>query len=53
MADQLDGPVLGPCKVLVEVYALRDAEGIYLGCLEAFQDITETQVLPGEKRLLD
>lgn len=40
-------------KVLIEYYALRTQEGEYLGCLEAFQDITEIQNLSGEKRLLD
>ncbi len=40
-------------KVLIEYYALRDAEGNYLGCLEASQDVTEIQALTGEKRLLD
>jgi PAS domain S-box-containing protein len=42
-----------PRKVLIEYYALRDAEGNYLGCLEASQDITEIQALVGEKRLVD
>jgi PAS domain S-box-containing protein len=40
-------------KVLIEYYALRDADGNYLGCLEASQDITEIQALNGERRLLD
>jgi len=40
-------------KVLIEYYALRDAEGRYLGCLEATQNIQELQSLAGEKRLLD
>jgi PAS domain S-box-containing protein len=40
-------------KVLIEYYALRDAEGNYLGCLEASQNIQELQALTGEKRLLD
>lgn len=40
-------------KVLIEYYALRDAEGDYLGCLEASQNIAEMQRLSGEKRLLD
>ena len=42
-----------PRQVLIEYYALRDAEGNYLGCLEASQDVTEIQALTGEKRLLD
>ncbi len=48
---------LGPSgekeKVLIEYYALRDAKGNYLGCLEASQNISEIQKLSGEKRLLD
>ncbi len=40
-------------KVLIEYYALRDAQGEYLGCLEASQNIAELQKLSGEKRLLD
>ena len=40
-------------KVLIEYYALRDAKGTYLGCLEASQNIAELQKLSGEKRLLD
>lgn len=42
-----------PTRLLIEYYALRDAEGKYLGCLETGQDITEIQKLTGEKRLLD
>jgi DUF438 domain-containing protein len=40
-------------KVLIEYYALRDANGNYLGCLEASQNITDIQQITGEKRLLD
>lgn len=40
-------------KVLIEYYALRDADGTYLGCLEATQNIHEIQMIAGEKRLLD
>ena len=39
-------------KVLIEYYALRDASGQYLGCLEASQNITPHQNLSGEHRLL-
>ena len=42
-----------PQKILIEYYALRDSEGMYLGCLEASQNVTEIQSLTGEKRLLD
>ncbi len=40
-------------KVLIEYYALRDAGGQYLGCLEVTQKIQDLQTLTGEKRLLD
>jgi PAS domain S-box-containing protein len=43
----------GQRKIMIEYYALRDADGRYLGCLEATQDITEIQGLKGERRLLD
>ena len=42
-----------PQKVLIEYYALRDAVGNYLGCLEASQNITDIQKIAGQKRLLD
>jgi len=44
---------MGPKKVLIEYYALRNKGGKYIGCLEASQDITEIKSLEGEKRLLD
>jgi PAS domain S-box-containing protein len=47
------GPTGEKEKVLIEYYALRDAKGKYLGCLEASQNIAEIQKLSGEKRLLD
>ena len=40
-------------KILIQYFALRDAQGTYLGCLEASQDITGIQAIDGEKRLLD
>ena len=33
-------------------YAVRDAEGVYLGTLEVTQDLTEVRGLQGERRLL-
>ncbi len=42
-----------PQKIMIEYYALRDAAGNYLGCLEASQNITEIQKITGQKRLLD
>lgn len=50
----IDLPVEGtPQKILIEYFALRDAEGNYLGCLEASQNIAEIQGLEGQQRLLD
>jgi len=40
-------------KILIEYYALRNAEGRYLGCLEVSQNVTEIQKIQGQKRLLD
>ncbi len=40
-------------KILIQYFALRDDTGVYQGCLEASQDITEIQKIRGEKRLLD
>ena len=42
-----------PHKILIEFYALRDAQGNYLGCLECAQDIEEIRHLEGERRLQD
>jgi PAS domain S-box-containing protein len=47
------GPNQEKQKVMIEYYALRDAQGKYLGCLEASQNIAELQKLSGEKRLID
>jgi uncharacterized protein len=38
--------------VHIEYFALRDAAGAYLGCLEVSQDLTEKRALAGEQRLL-
>ena len=40
-------------KVLIEYYALKDTDGKYLGCLEVSRNITDIQLISGEKRLLD
>jgi PAS domain S-box-containing protein len=40
-------------KVLIEFYALRNAAGKYLGCMECTQDVEAIRGLQGEKRLLD
>jgi len=43
---------MGPRKIYIVYYALRDEDGSYLGTLEVTQDITEIQKLEGERRLL-
>ena len=47
------GPNNEKQKVLIEYYALRGSDGKYLGCLEASRNITDIQLISGEKRLLD
>ena len=44
---------MGPRLIYIRYFALRDEQGIYQGCLEVSQDITELQKLEGEQRLLD
>ncbi|MDZ7843984.1 MAG: DUF438 domain-containing protein [Anaerolineales bacterium] len=44
---------MGPRKIYIVYYALRDEEDTYLGTLEVTQDITEIQALEGERRLLE
>jgi len=44
---------LGPKKVHIRYYPVRDASGTYLGCLEVVQDIAPIQALTGQRRLLD
>lgn len=39
--------------ILIEYFALRDENGIYLGSLEVSQDLTEKRKLEGEQRLLN
>lgn len=43
---------MGPRKIYIVYYALRDEDGSYLGTLEVTQEITEIQALEGERRLL-
>ncbi len=38
--------------VHISYFAVRDAEGKYLGCLEMTQDVTSIRLLDGERRLL-
>ena len=42
-----------PQKITISYFALRDAEGQYLGCLEVSQNITHIQKITGQKRLID
>lgn len=44
---------MGGRFILIEYYALRDAEGAYKGTLEVSQDLTELRALQGQRRLLD
>ena len=39
--------------ILIAYYAVRAADGRYLGCTEVTQDITDIRGLQGEQRLLD
>ncbi len=43
---------LGGKIIYIRYFAVRNAKGEYLGCLEVTQDITEIQKITGEKRLL-
>jgi DUF438 domain-containing protein len=40
-------------KIVIEFYALRDDNNIYLGCMECTADIEDLLHLEGEKRLMD
>lgn len=40
-------------KVVIDYYALRDASGKFLGCMEADQVIDDLKTIEGQKRLLD
>jgi DUF438 domain-containing protein len=44
---------MGPRKIHIRYWAVRDDAGAYLGCLETVQDVTAIQKLVGQKRLLD
>ncbi len=44
---------LGGKFILIRYFALRTQEGVYKGCLEVSQDVTQIRRLEGEKRLLD
>jgi len=44
---------MGPRKIHIRYWPVRDDAGNYLGCLETVQDVTAIQRLTGQKRLLD
>lgn len=44
---------LGPKKIYIRYFALKDEKRTYLGCLEVTQDITDIQTLAGQNRLLE
>lgn len=44
---------MGPRKVHIRYWPVRDAAGRYLGCLETVQDVAAIQRLEGQRRLLD
>jgi uncharacterized protein len=43
---------MGGRLIYICYYAVRDAQGVYLGTLEVTQDLTEIRSLEGERRLL-
>lgn len=44
---------LGPKFILIQYFAVRNAEGEYKGTLEVSQEISEIQKLEGDRKLLD
>ena len=44
---------LGPRKVHIRYWPVRDPSGAYRGCLETVQDVKAIQKLTGQRRLLD
>lgn len=44
---------MGPRKVHIRYWPVRDRAGKYLGCLETVQDVAPIQKLAGQRRLLD
>jgi hypothetical protein len=44
---------MGPRKIHIRYWPVRDEAGKYLGCLETVQDVTAIQKLTGQQRLLD
>ena len=44
---------LGGKFIYIRYFPVRNAAGLYRGCLEVSQDLTEIRKLEGENRLLD
>jgi hypothetical protein len=44
---------MGPRKIHIRYWPVRDTAGKYLGCMETVQDVTGIQKLSGQRRLLD
>jgi uncharacterized protein len=44
---------MGPRRVHIRYWPVREAAGKYLGCVETVQDVSGIQKLKGERRLLD
>ena len=44
---------MGPRKLHIRYWPVRDSGGRYLGCLETVQDVTGIRALSGQRRLLD
>jgi uncharacterized protein len=44
---------MGPRFIHIRYFAMRDAEGIYQGCLEVVQDATHVRSLEGQRRIVD
>lgn len=43
----------GEAFVHIRYFALRDADGVYKGCIEVSQEVSHIRALEGEQRLLD
>jgi DUF438 domain-containing protein len=44
---------LGPKFIHIRYFAMRDANGVYRGCLEVVQDATHVRALEGQRRIVD
>lgn len=40
-------------KIFIEFYALRNDQGVYIGCMEFTQDVNAIRNLEGQRRLMD